>query len=207
MTDGILLPTGHILFINGAHKGSAGGFMAEDPVTQPLLYHPTAQPGHRFTKIDARTTIPRLYHSIAQLLPSGEILLAGSNPSQARDSHYPTEYRVEIFTPPYLESPHDRPVIHSSPAAVKHGADFELRVAQTRSGETKVRLSCGGFRTHAEGMGQRVVELEVLVGGHGGETVRARAPRDASVAPPGAYLLWYVVDGVPAEGKWIRVEM
>ncbi|KAH9844529.1 Carbohydrate-binding module family 18 protein [Teratosphaeria destructans] len=198
MTDALLLPDGHILFLNGAHKGSAGGFMADDPVTQPLLYNPTAEPGHRFTTPDARTPIPRLYHAVAQLLPTGEILLAGSNPAVSYDavgnapnlnklyphflnhghlaflnqqqsptSHYPTEYRVELFRPDYLDHAAGRPVIASAPDAIKYAADFQIRVAQTSTGDTKVRLSYSGFRTHAMEMGQRMVELEVTLGGHG----------------------------------------
>lgn len=80
MSDGILLPDGTVLIINGGRIGSGGGFMADDPVFQPILYNTTAPAGDRFTTLPG-TTIPRLYHSTATLLPSGEVLVAGSNPA------------------------------------------------------------------------------------------------------------------------------
>ena len=80
MSDGILLPDGTVLIINGARTGSGGGFMADDPVYQPVIYNPSAAAGSRFQTMPA-TTISRLYHSTAILLPSGEVLVAGSNPA------------------------------------------------------------------------------------------------------------------------------
>ena len=80
MSDGILLPDGTVLIINGARTGSGGGFMADDPVYQPVIYNPVAPAGSRFQTMPA-TTIPRLYHAVATLLPSGEVLVAGSNPA------------------------------------------------------------------------------------------------------------------------------
>lgn len=67
--DGILLPDGTILFINGARTGSAGGLQADDPVLVPMIYNPNGPAGSRFTSMPA-TTIPRMYHSVATLLPS-----------------------------------------------------------------------------------------------------------------------------------------
>lgn len=97
MSDGILLPDGTVLIINGGRIGSGGGFMvlqihilaswvkvnlfkADNPVFQPVIYDPTAAAGSRFTTMPG-SSIPRLYHSTAILLPSGEVLVAGSNPA------------------------------------------------------------------------------------------------------------------------------
>lgn len=80
LSDGILLPDGTILIINGGRTGSGGGFQADDPVYTPLIYNASAPAGKRFTSQPA-TSIPRLYHSVASLLPSGEVLVAGSNPA------------------------------------------------------------------------------------------------------------------------------
>ena len=81
MSDGILLPDGTVLIINGARTGSGGGFMADDPVYEPVIYNPSAPAGSRFQTILPATAIPRLYHSAAVLLPSGEVLVSGSNPA------------------------------------------------------------------------------------------------------------------------------
>ncbi|RKO85917.1 hypothetical protein BDK51DRAFT_7000, partial [Blyttiomyces helicus] len=115
MGDAVLLPEGNVFIVNGARAGSGGGNMAEDPAFTPLLYKPDAPVGERFTIMPA-STIPRLYHSVAALLPTGEVRIAGPNPSVSYsvDGHvhngrltssYPTEYRVEIFSPPYMSAP------------------------------------------------------------------------------------------------------
>ena len=139
ISDGILLPDGAVLLLNGAHTGSSGADMAEDPVLIPPIYNHSAPIGFRFTSMP-ETTIPRRYHSTASLLPSGQVIVAGGNPSvgydpigqtsanpefingkhnqicflytqQSVNSRYPTEYRVDIFSPPYMEAAANRPAI------------------------------------------------------------------------------------------------
>ena len=80
MSDGILLPDGTVLILNGASSGCGGGFMADGPILTPSIYNHSAPAGQRFTP-QPSTNIPRLYHSTAILLPSGEVLVAGSNPA------------------------------------------------------------------------------------------------------------------------------
>ncbi|PNS15499.1 Nuclear cap-binding protein subunit 1 [Sphaceloma murrayae] len=230
MTDAVLLPDGTTLLLNGAHAGSAGGYMATDPVFQPLIYNASAPAGQKFTK-QPSTTIPRLYHSIAILLPSGQVLVAGSNPDvfyaakgnpsinnvypeffnnghksflhqqQGKDEDHPTEYRVEIFSPSYMDAP-TRPVIKRLPNQVRFGQEFQI-AAEGLAGDVKVRMANAGFVTHAVGMGQRMVELETRMENG---TVIVKGPRDGSVMPPGVYLLFVVVDEVPSEGQWVKVE-
>lgn len=233
MSDGILLPDLTVLLINGARTGCGGGFMADDPVFEPLIYNHSAPLGKRFTAMPA-TTIPRLYHSTAVLLPSGEVLVSGSNPAvgysasgtvgpgwpsfgnnghtcalkqqQRNSSSYPTEYRVEVFSPPYMDAG-ARPVITSSPHDVAYNSTFTVVAnlnGQPLEGETKIVMSNPGFHTHGQGMGQRMAVLEMEMGSTGGQMV-VRAPRDASVMPLGQYLLFVTNKGIPSEGVWIEV--
>lgn len=75
MPDGILLPDGKVLILNGAASGTAGygnvqnqvGLSnADNPVYQPLLYNPEAPAGKRFSSEGLPTSnIPRMYHSVA----------------------------------------------------------------------------------------------------------------------------------------------
>ncbi|KAF4549367.1 Glyoxal oxidase-like protein [Elsinoe fawcettii] len=231
MTDAVLLPDGTALFLNGAHVGSAGGYMASSPVTQALIYNATAPAGAKWTK-GGTTPIARLYHSIAILLPSGEVLVAGSNPDvfysaqgnvsingaypeftnnghksflhqqQRKDEGYPTEYRVEIYSPAYMDAG-SRPEITKVPEKTVYGETFQIEAKGAEKGDVKVRMAYAGFRTHAVDMGQRMVELEASLGNG---TVEVKAPRDASVMPPGHYLVFVVVDGVPSEGKWMGLQ-
>jgi hypothetical protein len=103
MGDMINLPNGQVLIINGAQKGFQGWGKANNPALTPLNYNPAGAPGKRFTTL-APTTIPRLYHSTANLLSDGRILVAGSNTHQfyTFTGAFPTELRVEAFSPPYL---------------------------------------------------------------------------------------------------------
>ena len=103
MGDMIILPTSDVLIINGAQIGSQGWGAASNPAFQPCLYA-TYNAANRFTLL-APTTIARMYHSTANLLTDGRILLAGSNTHQFytyNNTAFPTEFRVEAFSPPYL---------------------------------------------------------------------------------------------------------
>ena len=237
MTDAVILPNGKILLINGAHKGCGGGYQAENPVFTPLIYDHSAPAGSRFTQMPS-TNIPRMYHSVAQLLPSGEVLVAGSNPDvfyntvgspptsgyphfnnnghraalnqqQNLTSRYPTEYRVEIFSPPYMDRT-SRPSINST---VLPSLNFNKNTTITintnngtslASHNVTFRLINPGFRTHAVGMGHRAVQLKSWVLGTDG-SVNVLAPPDATVMVPGVYLLFAEVDGGVSEGVWTKL--
>ncbi|KAI9602694.1 hypothetical protein H4Q26_001990 [Puccinia striiformis f. sp. tritici PST-130] len=91
------MPDGKVLIVNGAKTGVAGygnlvdrvgGSNADNPNFTPVLYDPDAPAGHRFTTEGMPTsTIPRLYHSVAALVPSGKIIIAGSNPNKDFTQH------------------------------------------------------------------------------------------------------------------------
>jgi len=118
MGDMLLLPNGHVLLINGAQQGSAGWGLASTPVLNPVIYIPQ---GHSF-EVQTPSNIPRMYHSTAVLLPSGQILIAGSNTHQFYTfmEPFPTELRIEAFLPQYLETTVDaeRPTIKAAPTQV-----------------------------------------------------------------------------------------
>ncbi|MGH9152238.1 MAG: hypothetical protein ACRD03_07565 [Acidimicrobiales bacterium] len=61
----------------------------------------------------------RNYHSVALLLPSGQVMMAGWNNT-----------KVEIFSPPYVFA--SRPTISAAPDLVHHGADLHHLVARGR---------------------------------------------------------------------------
>jgi hypothetical protein len=85
--NAVLLPD-RTVFVSG------GGAIGEgNPVLQSEIYDPLAG-----TWRDGATArVPRLYHSVAVLLPGGEVLTAGSNPDRGDD-----ELRIELYHPPYL---------------------------------------------------------------------------------------------------------
>jgi hypothetical protein len=96
----------------------------------PVLYDPAVPAGQRFSSVGLPTsTIPRLYHSVATLVPSGNIMIAGSNPNKdVSTAKYPTEYRVEWLSPPYLNDP-SRPVISEAPSIANYKEQITVKLA------------------------------------------------------------------------------
>lgn len=226
MVEGMLLADGTVLWLNGAHIGAQGFGIADEPALDALIYDPAKALGQRF-EVAGRSEIPRLYHSVALLLLDGTVLVAGSNPAEqpllpgfVNPSNiltkYPTEYRVEIYTPPYLvgENATRRPqdVLLSTMILRPDGSTFEVAfVPPHGSRNVNISLYHGGFVTHGLHMGHRMVVLD-----HDGwddedvtiQRLQVHMP-DArwgnNVLPPGPYVLYVVVDGIPSVGKFVMV--
>ena len=94
----VALPDGTILIINGAQQGVAGFALATDPNLNAVLFDPTQPQGQRFSILNS-TSVPRMYHSEATLLPDSSILISGSDPL---DRRFPEEYRIEVKFPAYF---------------------------------------------------------------------------------------------------------
>lgn len=155
MPDAVLLPTGQVVIVNGAGsgisgygnvRGQVGDSNADNPVLTPVLYDPYSAAGQRFSSVGMPTSnIPRLYHSVATLTPSGEIMIAGSNPNLDRSEvKYGTEYRVEWLRPPYMKK--DRPrILAGVPRLLGFGrtATVQIRLPITVRQDSSVK---GGYR-------------------------------------------------------------
>jgi hypothetical protein len=92
------LPDGTFMIMNGAHQGFAGFGLATDPNFNALLYDPKLPVGQRMSKLNS-TTIARMYHSEAILLPDGRVMISGSDPLTNWDNgtvRYPEELRIEV---------------------------------------------------------------------------------------------------------------
>lgn len=213
MGDMILLPTGDVLIINGAGKGSAGWGVAREPVHQPVLYR-TGVAGNQGFEVLRGSNIPRLYHSTAHLLPDGRVLVGGSNPNIRYNFMgvlYPTELSLEAFSPPYLKSGRPRPFI----TALKPGLYFQYKNrfsiefnSKGKGGGVDVTMVAPSFTTHSYAMNQRVLVLEVaevrrVSGTH--YIIDGYAPATTALAPPGYYLVFVVHGGVPSPGKWVHI--
>jgi hypothetical protein len=64
----------------GNDSWAIGESYADDPVLMPIMYDPNAPSGQKFSR-DGLTasTIPRLYHSSATLLPDGMLVAEWGN--------------------------------------------------------------------------------------------------------------------------------
>ncbi|KAF8334888.1 glyoxal oxidase N-terminus-domain-containing protein [Cantharellus anzutake] len=159
----IILPDGNIWLGNGAKTGTSGygsgsyligQSYARDPVLAPVVYDPSTRTFSRAGL--GSSTIARMYHSSATLLPdgkslfsalrivpnadspfhnnaylSGSVFIAGSNPNGGvTDTTFATEYRTEKFYPWYYSNPRPQP-ISGLPDRLGYGGNyFDVRVAR-----------------------------------------------------------------------------
>ncbi|GAA5973363.1 hypothetical protein JCM11641_003093 [Rhodosporidiobolus odoratus] len=206
MGDAILMPTGHVLIVNGAGAGIAGYGNVKDevgasnartPVKQPILYDPTAAIGKRFSKNFPAAQYERLYHSSATLLPDGSVWIAGSNPNDGvSTTTYVTRYQVEILNPPYMSL--SRPSFSGLPANLLYGKSYTLTVS-VPSGTKSVQAVVIdiGYSTHGVHMSNRYVELETTLSG---KKLTIKGPKNTGIYPPGPGWLYILADGIPSKG-------
>ncbi|KAJ7108896.1 hypothetical protein O6H91_Y572600 [Diphasiastrum complanatum] len=213
MGDMVLLPTGDVLIINGAQNGKAGWGFANNPALNPVLYSSVAPANHRFAILQA-STIPRMYHSTANLLPDGSIFVAGSNSHQfyTFSGEFPTELRLEAFSPPYLDpiNLRNKPIITRAPLSISYNTQFRLVVSvpNIRPVNLEVNILSAPFTTHAFSQGQRMLKLAVVrqINHHKGlHFLTIGAPPNNVVAPSAYYMLFVVNAGIPSVAAWVRV--
>ncbi|OWM66051.1 hypothetical protein CDL15_Pgr015477 [Punica granatum] len=219
MGDMLNLPTGDILMINGAKKGTAAWNHAAEPNYNPVLFRPEKVGRERFKVLKA-TTIPRMYHSTSSVLPDATILVGGSNTNptyQFEGVEYPTEMRLEKFYPPYLDPAlqHYQPEILQFDNRMTFGNDFHIsfRVFGTLNEvpmrQIKVTMYAPPFTTHGYSMNQRLIQLgftDLSADLFGVQHVTARAPPSGRIAPAGYYLVFVVYRGIPSVGKWVQIQ-
>jgi hypothetical protein len=211
--DSVLLPDGTVLFVNGATSERVlqppflGG-LDSDGLRYPELYDPTT---NRFKTL-ASSLIPRVYHSVALLLPDARVWVAGSNHDSVRNkggykNGDPSqgdarELRIETFAPPYLfKGP--RPVLAVVPESVRYGDTIAVSSSTTIPIASFALLRCGSV-THAFNADQRYIGLQAS--SNGPQSMALTMPPSGWVAPPGYYLLFAVSDkGVPSKGAFIRL--
>jgi len=217
MVEATLLADGTVVWLNGGNVGAQGFGLMADPTLQALLYDPTLPLGQRFSTL-ASSAIPRLYHSVALLLLDGTLMVAGSNPVQMpmlepdADNPYVTEFRVENYVPPYLqgENANRRPTnieLSTLSLDATGGVFLVSFTVPTGANGAKVVLYHGGFVTHSIHMGHRMLQLDFggWVPGATAQSVVVTCPPNNNVAPPGPYVLYVLVDGVPGVGQFVTV--
>ena len=197
-----ILPDGQVL-ITGGTRG--GGFVNVDPglaTRAAEIWDPKTDQWHTL----ASNSKMRVYHSVSLLLPDATVLHGASGDAMAIQPGgqvvpVPSQRDHEIFSPPYLFKG-ARPTITSAPTAVVYGQQFAVATPNAAQ-VTEVRWIRLGSVTHAFDMGQRANKLTFTQTATG---VQVTAPANASLAPPGHYMLFILNrNGVPSDGKIVRV--
>lgn len=192
------LPDGTFLILNGAHQGVAGFGLATSPNLNAVLYDPTKPIGARMT-VMANTTIARLYHSEAILMPDGRVLVSGSDPE---DNVHPQEYRVEVFIPPYLLSNLPRPAYTIQNKDWAYGGAYPIQVTAGNVANLRVTLIGLISSTHGNSFGHRTFFPAFSCQGN---TCTITAPPDPWTSPPGWFQL-FILDGpTPSISTFIRI--
>ncbi|KAF2298056.1 hypothetical protein GH714_008344 [Hevea brasiliensis] len=221
MGDMIMLPTGDVLIINGAAKGTAGWNSAREPVLSPVLYRPNTPKNNNTSRFEimSPSTIPRLYHSTAHLISDGRVLVGGSNPNRKYNftALYPTELSLEAFYPPYLSSNTSRPSITAIVPGVNLGYKqkfsmwFQLKEEESL-GNIYVTMVAPSFTTHSLAMNQRLLVLAMddngvqNVAAGNNYVVHVNTPATPALAPAGYYQLFVVHEGVPSKATWVHIK-
>lgn len=214
MPDGVILADGTVLWVNGCKRGWAGyNGRNRDPTFDPIIYDQDKPLGERWQTGLDNTDIARMYHSVALTLPDGRVWIAGSNNVSPPDvlAEYPTEFRVEYYSPPYLFKSATRPLVSHVPRIVTYGESFDVLLnlgdlaPAGSTPEIKVALLRPGFSTHSMHMSQRYVILRHEVD-TGLQSLSVEAPPNANIFPPGSGFLIVLCNGVPSKGVEMFVE-
>src|SRR6266851_3842667 len=196
--NAVILPDGRVLALGGSVND-------EDTSTASLnadLLGPDPKNAGKYIFSSAgANAYPRLYHSVALLLPDATVWLAGGNPQRGTYVQ-----QMEIYQPPYLFDSTGgaaiRPSITSAPRSISYGNAFTVQTPDAAS-INRVVLVRNGTVTHAFGMDQREVELS-FTAQSGSLTVTA--PPSGNIAPPGYYMLFLLnSSGVPSVATFVQM--
>jgi concanavalin A-like lectin/glucanase superfamily protein/galactose oxidase-like protein/Kelch motif protein len=188
----VLLPDGTVMANGGGVNSDVSNLGAA--VLTAELWNPTTETWSAL----APGQVPRLYHSVALLLPDGTVFAGGGG-------HPPgfgvEQYQAEIYSPPYLfKGP--RPSITASPSVVGYGQSFFLQTPDG-AGAASVALIAQGSVTHGFNSNQRYLSLSFTQTAGG---LNVTAPANSNLAPPGYYMMFLVNGtGVPSVAAWLRL--
>ena len=183
----VILPNGKIVIFGGSSQAN------EFPVYVPEMFDPQTESWSTLPS----ASVPRVYHSVALLLPDGSVWTGGSSLTRST-----WESRTEIFKPSYFFSG-NRPAINGNPSVGDYANSITIQTpdAANISICSLVKLPCA---THHYDTDSRLLWLQVT--NRTSNSITVSAPLNANLAPPGYYMI-HVLDGsnIPSFGKIIKI--
>ena len=186
-----VLPDGTVL-VTGGTSG-----VTFDDQTNPVFPAELWNPATGTWSTMASLSTYRGYHSVALLLPNGQVLSAGGQCTAAGCN----PNSAEIFSPPYLFAG-PAPTITSAPTNISGGQTFFVGTPNAAN-ITQVSWIRLGAVTHTFNQEQRLsfLTFSQTTGG-----LNVTAPPSANLAPPGFYMLFLLMGGVPSVAAIIQVD-
>ncbi len=180
LCSAVLLPDGNVFVCGGIQRTNS-------PCTMVNPQTSTWSPMSELPSI-------RDYHSVALLLPSGKVAMAGWNNTT-----------IEIFSPPYLFGG-PRPVISAAPPLVHHGQSFVIESPDAAS-IVRVVLVRPMAVTHQTDSEQKVLEMPYIHDHANPTRLSLIAPHGGhphSLAQQGNYMMFAISNtGVPSVARWV----
>jgi hypothetical protein len=184
-----------------------GGSLKQEDAPLARLQSEIYDPATGVWSPTAVSTVPRLYHSTALLLPDGRVVTAGGNPEGGAhvkwDQDPEEEMRLEIYSPPYLfRGP--RPSITAVLEQWNYGQ--AVKISSPDAGTLRwAHLIRNCITTHSFDGSQRLVDLPITAQANG--VVNVTVTNNRNIAPPGWYMLFLVTGaGVPSVARWVHLQ-
>jgi hypothetical protein len=189
----VLLPDGRILVVAGYNNDT-------NPDRVPTGFAEIIDPADNFSVSWSRNPYPetRAYHTVALLMPDGRVLVGGGNDANNAGNEKP-DFR--FYYPDYFEG--SRPVITDFPEDLDYNGSYSVGWSGANTVGEVVLLAVGSM-THSVDFSQRHIQLQIQ-GSYSG-TTSFLGPANASVAPPGYYMLFVLDESrKPSVGKIVHL--
>ncbi len=191
-----MLADGSVLMIGGEPQTAVSGGQGEvqGGVLPAEIWDPSTG---QWTTV-ASMAATRGYHTSTMLLPSGQVLVAGSGHAAPGD---PGQYNAQIYSPSYLFKG-ARPTITSIPSSATYNSNITISTPDASS-ISAVNLVDLGTSTHQMDFSQHFVPLSFTAGSG---SLSVTTPANGNYAPPGYYMVFVVnSQGVPSVASIIKI--
>lgn len=196
----VYLPDGHVFFGGGDTEGSAG---AEPNVLGIVrrcdLFDPLTS-GTSWRRVADMPSF-REYHGITLLMPDGRVTTTGGTTIKFQVG--PTTADIEAWSPPYLFRGVRPQLSNLSDAAPQRGQTVTFDVFPQTTITSVVLMGLPSTTHWVDGGVPRRLELPVT---QTGAVASAAIPSDPNLVPLGWYLLFGMVDDIPAKALIVRVD-